>query len=878
VRSDVQILPVWVEQVAEINKKDGYITLHYPIKTDLYFGSIVALMNVDRLLSILKQEIPASLTVNLLTPKGETIYNNAAFAANAMAGVTAHQKTISTAWGGSQWLFDWSFPEKVIGGADMWPGYIIFSLGLLLSGMFAWMVWNQQRMSARIQREVVDRTNELEQASRRFRMITDNAYDLISILSVDGRFEYSNSAYHRVLGYSRSELKDQNITQFVHPKDLEIFNKALKDISEGRNATQITFRMRHKKGNWIYLEAVAKSMHDNSWVMTNIVIHCRDITSRKQYADELARSEERFRDFADSSADWLWEVNDDFEFTYVSLGVKQTLGYTSDELIGCMKFDTLFDKNSDMTREMIENRVHRHESYRDLEFWTRSKGGERVCLRISGMPIFNEKQVFTGYRGVATNITSSKLDRENMYHLATTDHLTGLLNRARFSEELERTLSLSKRHKTQGVLLFIDLDQFKGVNDTYGHDAGDTLIKAVAAVLQDAVRSTDTVARLGGDEFGIIMHNIDIGRAKLKVQKIIDELDSLRVEYKGTVLHVTMSIGMVTYPQEGKDSSSLLMSADLAMYRAKDLGRNRVFFDEGNEIIDAGTNESTNLDQPIGDVAEKKDSLREQLKWVQRLRVALEDGDFEMHYQPLVPHKKSKRPYFEALIRLRDDKGNLGAPGIFIDAAEHFGLIQQLDMCVMRRCFEQHMEMKSKGKDIDISVNLSGKSLLAPETEEKIKGLIGEFKGLKPNNFTIEITETAALHDPKEMKDMQKIIHFVAEMKKLGFRLALDDFGTGFSSFNYIKHLDVDIVKVDGSFILPLENSEIDRVFVKAISDLTKGLKIKTVAEFVENEKILQVLDELDIDYAQGYHLSKPEFDLEKLYDDFKNKTMKNFE
>ncbi|MFT7433778.1 MAG: diguanylate cyclase (GGDEF)-like protein/PAS domain S-box-containing protein [Alphaproteobacteria bacterium] len=759
----------------------------------------------------------------------------------------------------------------ILSHTDRDTGVLVLSVTLFLTTCAIWVFFRQRNVSRIVHEQVIIRTNELEQASRRFRVITDNAYDLITILTLDGKLDYTNSAYHRILGYSREELKGKSFLEYIHENDIAAYASSIQKIIENAGSDEITFRLRHKNGKWVYIEAVTKGFYSADWNLTGIVIHCRDISRRKEYADELAKSEQRFRDFADSSADWLWEVDDKFEFSYISPGIKQTLGYSAEEMIGRMKLDALFSKNSDMTRELIESRVARRQPYRDIEFWTNSKDGERICLRISAVPIFDEKQNFVGYRGASTNITTSKIDRENMFRLATTDHLTGLLNRARFTEELERTLSLAKRHKTQGVLLFIDLDQFKSVNDTYGHDAGDALIRAVAEVLSENVRSTDICARLGGDEFGIIMHNIDINRSKIKVQKIIDKLDSLRVPYEGSTIHCTMSIGMITYPQEDRDCNSLLMSADLAMYRAKELGRNRLYiYGEGQDTGDKGSNS----------VVDRKDTIKAHLKSVERLRNVLESDDFEMFYQPIIPKKGDEGiPYFEALIRIRDEEGNLVPPGLFIEAAEKYGLIKKLDICVVERCMKEFVKHKKEGLIYHLSINLSGMSIGDHEIVVALEKLVNKYKkkGFDPESITFEITETAVMHDPSEIKELEKIQAFIETLKNMGFKFSLDDFGTGYSSFNYIKHLNVDCIKIDGSFILPLENSEKDRVFVKAIVDLARGLGLKTVAEFVENENILQILDELGIDMAQGYHISKPEANIKALCEAMTNKSMNDF-
>lgn len=759
--------------------------------------------------------------------------------------------TSSIELGGAIWQLNWDYNNASFKQSYIWAA-VFSAFVLLITGLVLWSVWSQFSVARRVREEVVTRTKELEQASRRFRLITDNAYDLIAIFSVSGTFEYVNSAYNRVLGYPRKNLYGRSLVDFIHEEDQRYIEEAIQAVVDGRPVSEVNFRFKTRQNNWVYMEAIAKGIFDNSWNLTGIVLHSRDVTTRKRYADELARSEQRFKDFADSSADWLWETDRHYKFVYVSPGVKGTLGYMPREMLSQPMFNMLFASKDDATRELIENLSKRHQPYREVEFWTRTNTGERVCLRLSGIPIFEPSGEFAGYRGAATNITSSKVDSENMLRLATTDHLTGLLNRNRFMEELDHTITLARRHNTQGVVLFLDMDRFKAVNDTHGHAAGDEVIKGVASILQKSMRSTDVISRLAGDEFAVIMHNIDNQTAFEKVEKLIDRINKMQVEYQGARLQVTMSVGMVAYPQTAKDASQLLTSADLAMYRAKDMGRNQIYVDEQMESSD-----------------QTSATVRVQMEWIDRLRDALFHDKFEMHYQPIVPTHKDAPVIYEALIRLRDEEGNLGAPALFIDAAEHFGMIRDLDKAVVERCIRTQGEMARKGKSPTLSLNLSGMSFGDNDLLEKMKKYFKQYKA-DPKKFIFEVTETAA------MRDIEQARSFVSELKKLGSKFALDDFGVGFSSFFYIKHLEVDYIKIDGSYIRNLDSSKEDRLFVKSLVDLATGLDIETVAEFVENKPILDELEKMNVSYMQGYYLSRPQDDLKKLYEGFENKTARD--
>jgi diguanylate cyclase (GGDEF)-like protein/PAS domain S-box-containing protein len=718
--------------------------------------------------------------------------------------------------------------------------------------------WARRQLKVRLTDEVERSVRRLEDVNRRFRLMAENAYDLIAVVDNTGRMDYMNAAFTRVLGFSREELHDVIFAQWVHPKNRQDMAELLQKVMRDGSTHELVLKLPHVNGGWVDVELIAKGLPDSDWVIRSAVLHARDVSQRKKIMDELARNEQRFKDFAGSSADWLWETDAAGYFRYVSPGVGNVLGYEPDELIGLSQPEVLFAHEEDTGRDILQGRVERHQPYRELEFWTRSKNGERVCLRLSGMPVFDAQQEFTGYRGAASNITASKIERDNVFRLATTDHLTGLLNGARFKEELERAVVLARRHNTTGAVLFIDLDRFKEINDTHGHEAGDKILMGVAHILRDSVRSTDIVARRGGDEFSIIMHNVDIESAAQKVQRMIDRIKAFGVDYNGTRLTVTMSVGMVQYPQEDKDAEQIIVSADLAMYCAKDMGRNRLYVDAADST------------------SETVGSVRAQLKWVDRLRTCLEQDDFEMHYQAIVPAKKRPRPLFEALLRIYDENGVVGSPALYIDAAEHFGLIQQLDLAVVRKVFADHRAITDDGYDTDVTINLSSRTLGDPAVVPKLQKLMEEYR-IDPSRIIFEVTETMALHDPAQMRDLSEIRQFMSSLHDMGFRFALDDFGTGFTSFKYLKVLDVDLVKIDGEYVKHLTYDNEDRLFVESMVFLCKGLGIDTIAEFVENEEINQILLDLGVGSGQGWLYAKPQKDLRALITQYKEKTMGDF-
>jgi diguanylate cyclase (GGDEF)-like protein/PAS domain S-box-containing protein len=747
--------------------------------------------------------------------------------------------------------------------------------GLGVAGVAAGLGWwvGKRRRAVEEDRGVAQRTQHLEDASRRYRLMVDTAHDLIAITEAGGKLEYTNAAFTRVLGFGKEDLRGQTFTQLVHPRQRAEVASLLAKAGQGAGVQELSIKLARKTGGWAEVEMVAQGLPDANWVIRNVAIHARDVSQRQSILEELARNELRFRDFAGSSADWLWETDTMGRFTYLSPGVANVLGYAGEELQGINQLDVLFKYEEDPARELVISRTERRQPYRELEFWTTAKNGERVCLRLSGVPVLDAQQDFIGYRGAASNITSSKMERDQVFRLATTDHLTGLLNSLRFKEELERAVTLARRHHTQGVVLFIDLDRFKEVNDTHGHEAGDQILQGIADILRENVRSTDVIARRGGDEFSIIMHNISVADASQKVNRMIEAVKAFGIDYHGTRLTVTMSVGMVPYPQEistnaqddapatvqEKSADHLIMAADLAMYRAKDMGRNRLFVDAADAT------------------SETVGSVRAQLKWLERLRYCLEHEDFELHYQPIVPDRKNVPPLFEALLRIFDENGKVGSPALYIDAAEHFGLIQQLDLAVVKRVFTTVTALAKTeiegGKQVQVSINLSCRTLGDPAVLPKLRELYRS-TGVNPAQIIFEITETMALHDPAQMRDIDEIKAFIDELKGLGFRFALDDFGSGFTSFRYLKLLPVDMVKIDGEYVKNIVTNKSDKLFVEQMVNLSKGLGLLTVAEFVEDRETLTTLRELGVQSGQGWLFGRPQPDLGSQLQAYRNKAM----
>lgn len=438
---------------------------------------------------------------------------------------------------------------------------------------------------------------------------------------------------------------------------------------------------------------------------------------------------------------------------------------------------------------------------------------------------------------VGVDITEKKHNEDQILWMAEHDALTGLFNRFKFNTEFERILLNAESDGSKGVLLFLDLDQFKDLNDSCGHNIGDQLLKRVAQVLSKVTRSTDLVARLGGDEFAVILPHTDLKGAEQFCKKIAVQLAELNFIYQHVSYHISSSIGLVEFPMAEHGVDTLLSNADLAMYQAKAKGKN--------------TWHTFNIDDKT------RSHLQNRIFWKQKITDALAEKNqrFIFHYQPILNLSNNQISHYEALLRLEDADGTLHMPGSFIEVAEKTGLIHQIDHHVLKMGISKQAEFDQLATPISLSLNLSAHATSDPELLPRLKRLLRE-TGAKPENLIFELTETAAVADYGQAKEMMQKIN------KLGCQFSLDDFGTGFASFRYMRELPVGIVKIDGAFIRHICDNPDDRLFVNALVDVAKGMGKKTIAEFVENEEILMMLRNIGVDYAQGYHIGRPQPEL----------------
>jgi len=461
-----------------------------------------------------------------------------------------------------------------------------------------------------------------------------------------------------------------------------------------------------------------------------------------------------------------------------------------------------------------------------------SRDGKTTPIEESVAPIRGSDEQLLGAIIVFRDVSRTRDLSRKLAFQASHDALTGVINRRAFDRKLKYAISSAKRNGRHHSLFYLDLDQFKIVNDTCGHDAGDHLLIKVTSLLQQKLRNVDTLARLGGDEFGILLENSNLDYALNFAKELLYEFKNFRFNWQGISFQLGTSIGIVQIHKGTESIVSLLSAADMACYVAKDMGRNRfhVFHNKDKELM----------------------RKHGEMQWVSRLTQAFKEGRFVLYRQAVVPLRNqlsNTQRHYELLIRLRDDTDELILPSSFIPAAERYNIMPILDRWVIRTAFEQCFQFSSNDR---YAINLSGTSLNSGTLLEYITKELRRTPVI-PDNVCFEITETAAI------ENLEKAAKLIKELKQLGFKFALDDFGKGLSSYSYLSNLPVDYLKIDGEFVSNLTDNPVNCEIIKSVNHIGHLLGMKTIAECVENEKTSNKLAAMGVDFAQGHKFGLPE-------------------
>ena len=650
---------------------------------------------------------------------------------------------------------------------------------------------------------------------------------------------YLSPRWKAMLGYDENDVgQAPDWRTLVHSDDMSRVQAAIRDHVAGKTPIfESLHRMRHATGEWRWVISRAKAKVDDKGRLLRLVGVELDITERKLYEEALFREKESAQITLQSIGDGVITTDAKGVIDYVNPVAEALTGWRLEDSQG-RAIEEIFRAFHEETCEPLENplavairRTRSIKSVRPMLLIRRD--GNEIYVESTASPIRDGSGAVSGGVLVFHDVSEAReLNRRLSYH-ASHDVLTGLVNRREFESRMERALKSAKARETSYALCVLDLDQFKIVNDTCGHSAGDALLGQVGALLKSKVRWRDTLARLGGDEFGILLESCSLDEAMRTAEALREAVRNFKFTWEERTFRLGASIGVVPISADNADVAAVLSAADSACQAAKEAGRNRVHSFEENDI----------------DLMRR----RREMQWAARINNALEEGRFELFRQTIMPLQKTEAgAHYELLLRMRDEAGKIVGPDNFMTAAERYGITPSIDRWVIENAFRWLVsEADEREKLTMCSINLSGQSL---GDDKFLPYVIDQFhrSGLDATKICFEITETAAI------ASFSQANRFIQALKELGCKFALDDFGTGLSSFGYLKHFPVDYLKIDGSFVKEILHDPIDREMVRSINEIGHLTGKQTIAEFAENQEIINMLQNLGVDYAQGYGVSQP--------------------
>ena len=670
---------------------------------------------------------------------------------------------------------------------------------------------------------------------------------LVAMTANDGIWDFDGDTkrislsrrWKTMLGY---DADDEDVMldwyRLVHSDDISRVQTLMRDHLEGKSTFfESVHRMKHQSGDWRWMKSRAKAILDENGRLLRLLGVEVDITEGKLYEDALFREKESAQITLQSIGDGVITTDANSIVEYINPVAEGLTGWKVDDASG-RSIDEIFRGFHEETCEPLENplavSIRRDRAIKSVRptLLIRRDGNE-LYIESTASPIRDGKGCVTGGVLVFHDVSESReLNRRLSYH-ASHDILTGLVNRRELENRLERALKSARARETSYALLYLDLDQFKIVNDSCGHSAGDALLGQLGALLKSKIRWRDTLARLGGDEFGVLLESCSLEEAMNTAETLRVAIGDYKFVWEERNFRLGVSIGVVPITADNEDVAALLSAADSACAAAKEAGRNRIHSFQENDI----------------DLMRR----RREMQWAARINNALEDDRFELFRQTILPLQTEETgAHYEILLRMRDENGGIIAPGLFIEAAERYGITPNIDRWVIRSAFRWLVSEADERERLAMcSINLSGQSL---GDDKFLPFVIDQFQmsGLDATKICFEITETAAIASYSQAN------RFINALKELGCMFALDDFGTGLSSFGYLKHFPVDFLKIDGSFVKEILHDPIDREMVRSINEIGHLTGKKTIAEFAENEEIITMLRGMGVDYAQGYGVSEP--------------------
>jgi diguanylate cyclase (GGDEF)-like protein/PAS domain S-box-containing protein len=658
------------------------------------------------------------------------------------------------------------------------------------------------------------------------RAIVDTASEGIIVANNNGLIITFNPTAEQLFGYQAVEIIGQPVSRILPDINLTA-------ITRFDDGDEHETRGRHFDGREIPVSIRVNEMQQTGMSMYACMV--ADISGRKKAESKLRETEARYRELVETAHDLVWSIDTEGKWLFLNAASHNIYGYAPQAMIGRSILDYSAIDYLDRDQHAIKELLNGHELVQ-YETVHMDASGIRHHLSFNASPQLDTQGKVVHIRGTARDITEQKAYEQQLTYQAEHDSLTGLYNRHYFQEELERLVARVARSGASAALLYIDLDQFKYINDTLGHAAGDRLLLEATHLLREHVREGDLLARFGGDEFTLLFYNIDAEDAELTAQKIRKLFEDYAYYDSGNSFNVTCSIGVALIDNTSKNADETLAQADLACNLAKTRGRNRVYVYDPEDSDQLG--------------------MAEDMGWAARVREVLDNDRFQLAYQPIVDTTNGELYSYEVLLRMPYDDGQIILPGGFLPAAERFGLIHAIDRWMVAKAIRTLADERHKGHAVRFAINLSGRAFEDDSLLPLIRAAISE-SGLEPSSVTFEITETAAI------ANLNAATRFITSLREIGCRFALDDFGSGFCSFTYLKHLPVDTLKIDGSFVQGLANAPVDQAMVQSMNQVAHALGKKTIAESVENEQTLLLLREFGVDYAQGHFIGRPSYMLQ---------------
>jgi diguanylate cyclase (GGDEF)-like protein/PAS domain S-box-containing protein len=668
---------------------------------------------------------------------------------------------------------------------------------------------------------------EIEREMLFHQFAIDNAGDAVIIINSKGNIVYANAAACSLHGYSRDELLAMSLRDINPDAQVEMDGELLRNLIAAGTFIGVSHHHR-KDGSSFPVEVHANILSfEDEYYSCSIV---RDISAQLEAENALRESEEKFRLISDTSpvALIIHRVSDGL-ILYANHMAQNLFSRKLDKIIN-HPVNSLFDDNdtrAEFMRVVAGNsQVNGHELqlgiYHNRPLW--------VSLNARTISMHGEQVICSAMLDITQ---AHELSSQLSYH-ATYDSLTGLVNRREFETRLQRIISTSRQQNSEHVLCFLDLDQFKVINDSCGHIAGDELLRQLGQMLQDRVRKHDTLARLGGDEFGVLLEDCGLEQGQRVANSIRKAVQGFRFVWEGNAYSIGVSIGLVPITQDDETFTDVMKRADAACYEAKEGGRNRV------HVYNPG--------------ADEKVKHRNEMQWMARITSALEQNRLQLWRQTIAPVCATgfQGNFYEVLLRMKDTAGGILEPEAFLPYAERYNLASRLDRWVVFNTLDWFRHHPDAYEELWLcSMNLSVQSLMDENFLDEISAYFSK-NALKPEKFCFEVSETAAI------SNLNHATRFITALTELGCHFALDDFGSGLASFAYLGNLPVDYIKIDGIFVEDILENKVHAALVKSINEVCHVMGKKTIAKFAGSQPQLEKLKQMGVDYAQGFGIGKP--------------------